>query len=178
MCTLPIKCLRCAGPHQVKECPTPFDSPMQCANCGDNHASNYRQCPKNPANSAKLRSALKNNNHRTQNIQINNPRQFPAIAQRVRPNVSFSHALAGQNTESALSDLPSPANPPQTQDFSCTDTLRAVMELSREISNKKLLVIAFKNVLPQLRTAKSGVDRAYLIFESYIHLESSQGPSP
>ncbi|GFW38465.1 nucleic-acid-binding protein from transposon X-element [Trichonephila clavipes] len=42
---LPMKYLKCAGPHQAKDCTLHFEDPLKCANCGGEHAANCRQCP-------------------------------------------------------------------------------------------------------------------------------------
>ncbi|GFV70815.1 nucleic-acid-binding protein from transposon X-element [Trichonephila clavipes] len=47
-CHLPMKCLKCAGPHQAKDCTLHFEDPLKCANCGGEHATNWRQCPRFP----------------------------------------------------------------------------------------------------------------------------------
>ncbi|GFU83496.1 probable RNA-directed DNA polymerase from transposon X-element [Trichonephila clavipes] len=48
VCHLPMKCLKCAGPHQAKDCTLQFEDPLKCANCGGEHAVNWRQCPRFP----------------------------------------------------------------------------------------------------------------------------------
>ncbi|GFT59430.1 nucleic-acid-binding protein from transposon X-element [Trichonephila clavipes] len=48
VCHLPMKCLKCAGPHQAKDCTLQFEDPLKCANCGGEHAANWRQCPRFP----------------------------------------------------------------------------------------------------------------------------------
>ncbi|GFX32590.1 nucleic-acid-binding protein from transposon X-element [Trichonephila clavipes] len=39
---LPMKCLKCAGPHQAKDCILHFEDPLKCANCDGEHAANLR----------------------------------------------------------------------------------------------------------------------------------------
>ncbi|GFT94754.1 RNA-directed DNA polymerase from mobile element jockey [Trichonephila clavipes] len=48
VCHLPMKCLKCTGPHQAKDCTLHFEDPLKCANCGGEHATNWRQCPRFP----------------------------------------------------------------------------------------------------------------------------------
>ncbi|GFW34265.1 probable RNA-directed DNA polymerase from transposon X-element [Trichonephila clavipes] len=48
ICHLPMKCLKCAGAHQAKDCTLHFEDPLKCANCGGEHAANWRQCPRFP----------------------------------------------------------------------------------------------------------------------------------
>ncbi|GFX38778.1 RNA-directed DNA polymerase from mobile element jockey [Trichonephila clavipes] len=43
---LPMKCLKCAEPHQAKDCTLHFEDPLKCANCSGEHAANWRQCPR------------------------------------------------------------------------------------------------------------------------------------
>lgn len=42
-CRPPLKCVRCAFEHNIKECPRK-DRP-KCVNCRGNHVARYRQCP-------------------------------------------------------------------------------------------------------------------------------------
>ena len=42
-CRKPQACLRCAGPHRVKDCPKPRDE-TKCANCNGNHHSTAKDC--------------------------------------------------------------------------------------------------------------------------------------
>ncbi|GFX02991.1 probable RNA-directed DNA polymerase from transposon X-element [Trichonephila clavipes] len=48
VCHLPMKCLKCAGPHQAKDYTLHFEDPLKCANCGGEPAANWRQCPRFP----------------------------------------------------------------------------------------------------------------------------------
>ncbi|XP_034839857.1 uncharacterized protein [Maniola hyperantus] len=43
-CHRPFRCVRCAGPHPVRDCTRSRDDPPICANCGQNHAANDRRC--------------------------------------------------------------------------------------------------------------------------------------
>lgn len=53
-CTAPLKCLKCAQSHFSSDCKLDKlkDKPM-CANCGGEHVSNDRECPKHPYNYSK-----------------------------------------------------------------------------------------------------------------------------
>ncbi|GFX85094.1 uncharacterized protein TNCV_4979491 [Trichonephila clavipes] len=48
LCHLPMKCLKCAGSHQAKDCTLQFEDLLKCANCGGKQAANWRQCPRFP----------------------------------------------------------------------------------------------------------------------------------
>lgn len=41
-CRNKTRCLKCAGPHNIKECK---ETEILCANCGLNHKSTYTGCP-------------------------------------------------------------------------------------------------------------------------------------
>ncbi|XP_045782400.1 mucin-5AC-like [Maniola jurtina] len=43
-CHRPFRCVRCAGPHSVRDCTRSREEPPTCANCGQNHAANDRRC--------------------------------------------------------------------------------------------------------------------------------------
>ncbi|GFW11791.1 nucleic-acid-binding protein from transposon X-element [Trichonephila clavipes] len=62
VCHLPIRCLKCAGPHQVKDCTLQFEDPLKCANCGGKHAANWRQCPRFPK--------AKGPNHQNKGVRV------------------------------------------------------------------------------------------------------------
>ncbi|GFV41108.1 RNA-directed DNA polymerase from mobile element jockey [Trichonephila clavipes] len=46
ICHLSMKCLKCAGPQQAKDCTLHFEDPLKCANYGGENAANWRQCPR------------------------------------------------------------------------------------------------------------------------------------
>jgi len=44
-CGFSPRCVKCAGPHQTKQCTkTPEEDP-KCSNCGGDHTANYKKCP-------------------------------------------------------------------------------------------------------------------------------------
>lgn len=52
-----IKCVKCAGEHYYTKCERdPEKEELKCANCGENHTANYKQCSYCP-DSAKYKSA-------------------------------------------------------------------------------------------------------------------------
>lgn len=190
VCTLQIKCLRCSGPHKAKDCTLPFEAPMLCANCGGSHASNWRFCPRHPSNRGVKRNKLPQNpgvksvTPPAPKQKVQNQRQFPARAQEVCPSISFAAAVSGQTPALAPPPLPTslmtslPPAPPKEcsilvpEHDECMDTLRAILSLSRDFKMPFLLK-AFKKALPALRENKSGVDKAYIIFESIVSLMES-----
>ncbi|GFV34998.1 probable RNA-directed DNA polymerase from transposon X-element [Trichonephila clavipes] len=83
VCHLPMKCLKCAGPHQAKDCTLHFEDPLKCANCGGEHAANWRLCPcfpksKKAPNHQNKGGNIKNNNTKLSNKNINQRNQNTA----------------------------------------------------------------------------------------------------
>ncbi|GFU33721.1 probable RNA-directed DNA polymerase from transposon X-element [Trichonephila clavipes] len=83
VCHFPMKSLKCAGPHQAKDCTLHFEDPIKCANCGGGHAVNWRQCPLFPKsqktpNRQNKGGNIKNNNTKPFNKNINQRNQNTA----------------------------------------------------------------------------------------------------
>ncbi|GFX03559.1 nucleic-acid-binding protein from transposon X-element [Trichonephila clavipes] len=77
VCYLPIKCLKCAGPHEAKNCNRAFEDPLNCANCGGEHAANWRQCPRFPKTKNNKKAPSKGNQNKNQYPKGNNPNNLP-----------------------------------------------------------------------------------------------------
>ncbi|GFW61841.1 nucleic-acid-binding protein from transposon X-element [Trichonephila clavipes] len=77
VCHLPIKCLKCAGPHEAKNCNRAFEDPLICANCGGEHAANWRQCPRFPKTKNNKKAPQKGNQNKNQHPKGNNPNNLP-----------------------------------------------------------------------------------------------------
>ncbi|GFW86262.1 nucleic-acid-binding protein from transposon X-element [Trichonephila clavipes] len=77
VCHLPIKCLKCAGPHEAKNCNRAFEDPLICANCGGEHAANWRQCPRFPKTKNNKKAPQKGNQNKNQHPKGNNPNKLP-----------------------------------------------------------------------------------------------------
>lgn len=90
-CFLDPVCLKCSGPHNIKECKVTDRNGIKCANCHQNHTANFGGCPMNPKN---LRSG------RVTTIRNSN---MPFIAKPMEKNVTFSSALKGSNSNSVIS---------------------------------------------------------------------------
>ncbi|GFV83621.1 nucleic-acid-binding protein from transposon X-element [Trichonephila clavipes] len=98
VCHLSMKCLKCAGPHQAKNCTLHFEDSLKCANCGGEHAANWRQCPRFPKskkapNHQNKGGNIKNNNTKPSNKNINQRNQ------NIAPEVMMpsSHNLKHNN---------------------------------------------------------------------------------
>ncbi|GIX70614.1 hypothetical protein CDAR_459811 [Caerostris darwini] len=168
------KCVKCGEQHLSQNCTYPFEHPLRCCNCNGSHAANWRQCPKFTGNK------VPNNTNQAPTITRNNasrqPRVLPSPVTQV--NASFSYA-------DATSNKPSQNFPPlnqnqnsnskqeksaQDEGATCSEIIKSlILPMNQGIAGP-LLLQAFKNCLPQLRRAPSGVDQALVIFESYCKL--------
>ncbi|GFU89529.1 probable RNA-directed DNA polymerase from transposon X-element [Trichonephila clavipes] len=77
VCRLPIKCLKCAGPHEDKNCNRAFEDPLICANCGGEHAANWHQCSRFPKTKNNKKAPQKGNKNKNQHPKGNNPNSLP-----------------------------------------------------------------------------------------------------
>lgn len=55
-CALPLRCVRCAGEHLLKDC-TVWRFDPRCCNCGGDHSAGWKLCPSRPDNKQTPRSA-------------------------------------------------------------------------------------------------------------------------
>ncbi|GFV81550.1 nucleic-acid-binding protein from transposon X-element [Trichonephila clavipes] len=77
VCHLPIKCFKCAGPHEAKNWNRAFEDPLICANCGGEHAANWRQCPRFPKTKNNKKAPQKSNQNKNEHRKGNNPNNLP-----------------------------------------------------------------------------------------------------
>ncbi|GFT85274.1 nucleic-acid-binding protein from transposon X-element [Trichonephila clavipes] len=110
VCHLPMKCLKCAEPHQAKDCTLQFEGPLKCASFGGEHAANWRQCPR----FSKVKKAphhqnkggnIKNNNSKPSNKNINQRNQNTA------PEICFWNANGLRPKTCEVRDFVSEQNP-------------------------------------------------------------------
>lgn len=48
-CNLAYRCVKCAGPHDAKQCPKPNEEPPKCCNCNGSHVASWKGCPTHKA---------------------------------------------------------------------------------------------------------------------------------
>ncbi|GFV13676.1 RNA-directed DNA polymerase from mobile element jockey [Trichonephila clavipes] len=114
VCHLPLRCVRCAGPHLAKDCTLDFNAPMKCANFSCDHAANWSRCPKHPNNAKKKNKKNKNKNGPKQkNNQSNNKKSIPQVprpdiskARKVSPNLDYSKVVQNLIPREHASTLP------------------------------------------------------------------------
>ncbi|GFV57473.1 nucleic-acid-binding protein from transposon X-element [Trichonephila clavipes] len=168
VCQLPMKYLKCAGPHQAKDCTLHFEDSLKCANCGGEHAANWRQCPRFPKskkapNHQNKGGNIKNNNTRPSNKNINQRNQNTApevmpSSQNLKHNNQLRSPLSYRTTDPKLlySKVVSgqiPANQPRknindNNDQNFSALFCSVLAISNDAGvDQNLLAKAFRQAL-------------------------------
>lgn len=133
-CSLTPKCLKCAGPHISRDCPTRGEATFTCANCGGPHPANYGGCPKHPSNKNKNKKAPV-----TENLTPK-PQQGNSIAAAVRQFIPapLPTKPAWQNNginQKTNTKEPSNSTPPPPAVNSTGSDNRAIPEIITEANN-------------------------------------------
>ncbi|GFV97355.1 probable RNA-directed DNA polymerase from transposon X-element [Trichonephila clavipes] len=184
VCHLPMKCLKCARPHQAKDCTLHFEDPLKCANCGGEHAANWRQCPrfsksKKAPNHQNKGGNIKNNNPKPsnkninqgnqntapevmpspQNLKHNNQLQSPQSYRTTDPKLPYSKVVSGQI----------PANQPRkninNNDQNFSALFCSVLAISNDAGvDLNLLAKAFRQSLPALKNLNDANEKSCICF--------------
>ncbi|XP_049809230.1 uncharacterized protein LOC126252382 [Schistocerca nitens] len=94
-CTLPPRCVKCAGEHASLDCTRQRrHGPPKCIGCGGEHVASYRDC------SSFQRAAARSRGHRPGSIKRPAP---------VRPGVSFAAAATSGSSPQASIPATKPA---------------------------------------------------------------------
>ena len=114
-CHLNSCCVKCAGPHDTKQCTKPLTEKPKCANCNKDHTANYKGCECYSRHNISYSKAAKKirekvNSVRPKNNPIYNHTEFPSL-KKPRPTHNPNqwqpnHDLSSQNTPK-----PNPGNP-------------------------------------------------------------------
>lgn len=111
-CNLPVRCVKCTGNHETKDCPKKDRSaPATCCNCGENHPANFTKCSERLKYIANLKQKLK--------VVQPPPKNY------ISPNVdgrSWASVAAPNGARSTSSESARPAKPPKTQDGGSLDS--------------------------------------------------------
>ncbi|GBN97722.1 hypothetical protein AVEN_123705-1 [Araneus ventricosus] len=107
-CRLPQKCFKCAGLHSAQECTLAFDDKLTCANCGGDHAANWRQCPKFPKQGSKKSATpkFKITPHTNRQNPETTRTQQPQGMQKTRHFASYAQALTANESIDNTDDIP------------------------------------------------------------------------
>ncbi|GIX76185.1 nucleic-acid-binding protein from transposon X-element [Caerostris extrusa] len=146
-----------------------LEHPLRCCNCDGNHAANWRQCPKFPGNKAP--APISNPAPTTARKNVSRqPRVLPSPVTQVNQSFSYADAIANkqrqnfppltQNSNVNLNQEKSA----QDEGATCSEIIKSLILLMNQGIAGPQLLQAFKNCLPQLRQAPSGVDQALETF--------------
>ncbi|GFY22541.1 nucleic-acid-binding protein from transposon X-element [Trichonephila clavipes] len=184
VCHLPIKCLKCAGPYEAKNCNRAFEDPLICANCGGEHAANWRQRPRFPKTKYNKKALQKGNQNKNQlpnnlpqnkiqegNLGSRNDlnlksrkhaqskiQQPQSNSRSVIPSVSYSKVVSGQIREISHVNFPN-------SNFSTIFT-NVIQIANDEGVDEELLARAFRAALPALRKLSHSDDKACETFRA------------
>lgn len=91
VCTLDPVCIKCSGCLLSRTCRDPRDK-IRCAYCGQNHISNFSQCPKDPKviKNAKLAAI--------QEAAILKDASFHIQKSSIRPGINFATTTANRKS--------------------------------------------------------------------------------
>ncbi|GFX09000.1 nucleic-acid-binding protein from transposon X-element [Trichonephila clavipes] len=195
VCHLPIKWLKCARAHEAKNCNRAFENPLICANCGGEHAANWRQCPRFPKTKNNKKAPQKGNQNKNQHpkgILPNNKiqernfgsrndlnlRNSPMYTQfkiqqpqsnycTVIPSVSYSEVVSGHIREISHVNTPN-------SNFSTIFTNVIQIANDEGADEVGVLVRAFRAALPALRKFSHPDDQACEIFQAYVALRNGR----
>ncbi|GFX75877.1 nucleic-acid-binding protein from transposon X-element [Trichonephila clavipes] len=187
VCRLPIKCFKCAGSHEAKNCNRAFEDPLICANCGGEHVANWHQCPLFPKTKNKKKAPQKGNQNKNQYPKRNNPNNLPQNKIQER-NLGSRNDLNLKSSMHAQSKIQQPQSnyhtvipavsyskvvSGQIKEISHVNTPNSnfstiftnVIKIANdEVVDEELLARAFRAALPALRKFSHPDDKACEIF--------------
>lgn len=104
-CGMGFRCVKCAQNHGPSNCPVVNESELKCANCGGNHVSSFRSCPKYLEYTGRKHKGKAQVNNtipvRIENVNTRSSFRAPKITLANNSNVfkSQSYAQAVKGTE-------------------------------------------------------------------------------
>ncbi|GFX39270.1 RNA-directed DNA polymerase from mobile element jockey [Trichonephila clavipes] len=163
VCHLPIKCLKCTWPHVAKNCNRAFEDPLICANCGGEHAANWRQCPVFRRLKIIKKAPQKGNQNKNQHPKRNNPNN---LSQNKTQERNLGSLVPGQIREISHVNTPNSNFP--------TIFANVIQIANDKAVDEELLARVFRAALPALRKLSHPDDKACEIFQAYVALKNGQ----
>ncbi|KAL1448075.1 hypothetical protein WDU94_003663 [Cyamophila willieti] len=164
-CTYKPKCLKCGQEHETRACKKPKEDPPTCANCGEAHLSNSRECKAYVDYTRKIQKPkhAKTEKHGTapRPAPLNDPEHYPSLnrwGDRANQTNSNPERLS-INTESRTS-----ANEDMTD---LMELLELIKELNK-ICNIKEMITTIKTIMPKLKNAKNPLEQLQ-IYAAYLN---------
>ena len=90
-CNKKAVCVKCAGPHNTRECTKTKDVPPTCCNCRGTHPANYSKCPALIAFLAKRQNPKPQQVRRDPTPLLTPPHAFPTLPEKTR---KLAHTIA------------------------------------------------------------------------------------
>ncbi|GFU30578.1 RNA-directed DNA polymerase from mobile element jockey [Trichonephila clavipes] len=197
VCHLPIKCLKCAGPHEAKNCNRAFEDPLICANCGGEHAANWRQCPHFPKTKNNKKAPQKGNQNKTQHPKGNNSNNLPqnkiqerrlgsrndlnlkssmhAQSKIQQPQSNYRAVIPSVSYSKVVSGQIREISHVNTSNSNFSTIFTNVIQIANDEGvDEELLARAFRAALPALRKLSHPDDKACEIFQAYVALKNGR----
>ncbi|GFS49257.1 probable RNA-directed DNA polymerase from transposon X-element [Trichonephila clavipes] len=197
VCYLPIKCLKCAGPHEAKNCNRAFEDPLICVNCGGEHAANWRQCLRFPKTKNNKKAPQKGNQNKNQHPKGNNPNNLPqnkiqernlgsrnnlnlkssmhAQSKIQQPQSNYRAVIPSVSYSKVVSGLIREISHVNTPNSNFSTIFTNVIQIANDKGvDEELLARAFRAALPALRKLSHPDDKACEIFRAYVALKNGR----
>lgn len=169
-CRMPPKCVRCAKGHLSKDCPVKdLIQPCVCANCNGDHPASFRSCPKFPRPAQKKRGPRKVERPFTSN-KASTALSYANAARGVSTTVTPTSIPAARSDQTPVPrNEPAPSAPAEAlQD---ADMIASILKFE-ERYDRAIILQAFENSLPALRSASTNVDRTFIMYKGILALVS------
>lgn len=135
-CRLEPRCVKCAGSHNYKDCPSRRVTTPVCVNCGQNHTANYKGCDYYLKLKNKFSGRQRPQNQQQPNSRPNTSSAVPNRTNDASPPISSEHTYASKLR--AKPDANTRNRP--TENFNLQSTI------------EKLIVDIIKPLLPKIQT--------------------------
>lgn len=156
-CHLPSKCVKCSQNHRIAECPIKGHSvEPKCANCGQPHTANFRQCEVAIQQKNALQQRKMNKQQRLQNREAHfkfYEKDFPRLPS-VQPPPAWS------------------SNAPNNQATPKIEIMEDIKELYTFIQGLGLnrIVAQLKLVTQKLKQAPDTFSKMFILFEAVTEI--------
>lgn len=166
-CSMPYRCVKCADSHLPGQCPLDSEdnsqSILKCANCGNEHTSNYGGCPRfrEVLNKSKNLNIQNKNKHAPQGKVISNmvSNRFPMV----RSGFSYANAVSGHN--------PSPSGREKNSTNDNTDFNFLNGEVNRLFNkNINVLLKSIKEFLPSYTNLSNDEDKKLMLLQFMFNI--------
>ena len=170
-CKMNARCCRCNGAHETKNCDKGAEKlpqeALKCVNCGGNHVTSYRGCPKLPENIRKRREL--------EQRAKENPK---FTATRVSPNVSYADlaksTLPHFSASSPPVSTPTPSATPLGDLSGLAELKNILSSIAAEfgVQNFNELVQIYKACLIKIKQTNNPMEKLSILME-VLDIQSS-----